>query len=293
MSVYCLFYITEPSSNAETPANGSTATGQSISATTDSWEDVIKKGQNHQVRSLTETDGAAQTSKLKGIKAAGKGAQLNFTKSVRAHSAKGAEVTEQVTPVSLFLRNPKPLGDTSSSTAHDGDVSCSNVTFRKHTREMYLMGKEAGKDNQCLTPRVAVEPFLIEEAPVRDDSQSDWSLSSNGSTFTNNIHLTSYPSKSAELVRPFPPMNPSVDDLDFGSSIGENSDETVYKEIVKKPSYVKPKPCVGGRTTKSREPIPGSEGEKIHRLCPKSLFSELKMSQQDSGFDSPQYLIPK
>ncbi|XP_036432002.1 centrosomal protein of 152 kDa [Colossoma macropomum] len=291
--------VQDLSLNAETSANdhaakvSAAASSQSLSFRTESRENC-KNEQTHQICSVTELECATQKSKLRGIAPAGEVTQLDFKKSVRADGGKGPEVTKQVTPVSPLLCNPKPPGDFASYTTHIDVVSNANVTFRKQSREMYLMGTESGKAKERLTPQVAVEPFLIEEAPVRDNGQSDWSLSSNGSTFTNNIHLTtSYPSKNAEPVRPFSLLNPSVDDLDFGSCLGDNSDVTVYKEIVKKPSYVKPKQRAGLKSTKSREPTPGSEGEKIHRLCPKSLFSELKICQQDSGFDSPLSLIQK
>ncbi|KAL6474318.1 hypothetical protein MHYP_G00178790 [Metynnis hypsauchen] len=285
--------VQDLSLNAETSANdhatklsGATSI-ESLSFRAESQENCEIE-QTHQICSVAESEYATQKSKLRGLAPAGKGPQQDFKKSVRANGGKDPEVTEQLTT------EPKPLGDFASYTAHIDVVSNANVTFRKQSREMYFTGTESGKANERLTPQVAVEPFLIEEPPVRDEGQSDWSLSSNGSTFTNSIHLTSsYPSRNAEPVRPYSLMNPSVGDLDFGSCLGDNSDVTIYKEIVKKPSYVKPKHGAGHKSKKSREPTPGSEGERIHRLCPKSLFSELKICQQDSGFDSPLSLIQK
>ncbi|KAL7867924.1 hypothetical protein SRHO_G00093080 [Serrasalmus rhombeus] len=255
--------------NAENSANdhGTKVSGaasiESLSFRAESQENCEME-QTHQSHSVAESEYATQTSKLKGITPAGKGPQ------VTSKNQRGQMVVK---------------------------------ALRKQSREMYLIGTESGKANERLTPQVAVEPFLIEEAPVRDDGQSDWSLSSNGSTFTNlltssypsrNLFLTSsYPSRNAEPLRPSSLMNPSVDNLDFESCLGDNSDVTVYKEIVKKSSYVKPKQGAGHKSKKSREPTPGSEGERIHRLCPKSLFSELKICQQDSGFDSPLSLIQK
>uniref|UniRef100_W5JZ82 Centrosomal protein 152 n=1 Tax=Astyanax mexicanus TaxID=7994 RepID=W5JZ82_ASTMX len=278
----------EPSINAETSANDHAAKvpGGAQSQSFPVVAEVRKDCRNEQIHhsySLT-----TQAARPRGIDPAGP--QTQDFLSVRPNSAK---TPVHITPLSLHSHNPKLIDDVGSSFKRNSDVN-NAITVRKQSREMFLTGRESGKASDHLTPHVAVEPFLIEEAPVRDDGQSDWSLSSNGSTFTNNIHLTSsYSGKNAQPARPFSLMNPSVDNLDFGSCVGDNSDVTVYKEIVKKPPSLKSQQSAGLKTTKSREPIPGSEGEKIHRLCPKSLFSELKIYQQDSGFDSPLSLIQK
>lgn len=136
-----------------------------------------------------------------------------------------------------------------------------NVTLRKDSREKFMNG------------------FLIEEPPVRDEGQSDWSLTSIGCNFVNKVQLTSsYPEPGKPLL-----INaPLLGGLNLGSSIGESSDITLYKEIV--PPF---NSKVGdGRANKHREPIPGSEDDVL-KSCPMSLFSELKVRQHDSGFDSP------
>lgn len=241
------------------------------------------------LRIPTDTSSANLTAK---IKTAGKAPQPDF-KSVKITAAKGPGVTEPTTPYSLHSAHPKPCCDFASPSTHCSTVGSGNVTLRKHSREEYLMRTEAGKASDPFTPQVTVGPFLIEEAPVRDDSQSDWSLSSNGSAFTNNIYLaSSFPSKNPKPVNTFSLTEPAVDQLDFESTTGDNSDVTVYKEIVKKPSGVKPKKYTGIKMTKSREPIPGSEDETIRKVCAKS-FSQFKICQQDSGFDSPVSLIQK
>ncbi|MCJ8735943.1 hypothetical protein PDJAM_G00253320 [Pangasius djambal] len=282
--------VQEPSSNSrenskvDHPAKVlCAASSQSHSAITKSHK-VCRNEQRQQMNVLAETSSAAQTAKMK---TAGKASQPDF-KSVKTNAANCPEVKEPATPQTL-----KSFCDFASSSAHFSTVGSVNVTLRKHSREEYLMGTEAGKASERFTPQVAVESFLIEEAPVRDDSQSDWSLSSNGSTFTNNIHLTSYSSKNPGPMNSFSLTGPAVDDLDFGRTIGDNSDVTVYKEIAKKPSGVKPKKHAGIKITKSREPIPGSEDEVIRKACPKSLLSQFKICQQDSGFDSPVSLIQK
>uniref|UniRef100_A0A4W4G9E0 CEP152 CEP63 binding coiled coil domain-containing protein n=1 Tax=Electrophorus electricus TaxID=8005 RepID=A0A4W4G9E0_ELEEL len=240
---------------------------QSLPVIPENHEDY-EKNQVRQIHSITETNRDTQTAKLRELKMGFKTSQAGFLGSVRGI-----------------------LGAFASSSVHSGDIGTTNVTLRKQSRDMYLIGNESGK---ALTPQLAADPSLVEEAPVRDDGQSDWSLSSNGSTFTNHVYLTtSYPSKNADAVRLLSVAGPQVNDLDFGSTLGDNSDVTVYKEIVKKPACVKPKRGTSITASKVREPTPGSEEQRIHRLCPKSLFSEFKVRQQDSGFDSPLSQIQK
>ncbi|KAF4081363.1 hypothetical protein AMELA_G00160580 [Ameiurus melas] len=276
----------EPSSNSTENSKvdhkvSCAASSQSHSASTESHR-VCRNEQRQQMKVLAENSSVGQTAKMK---TSGKASQPDF-KSVKTNAAKGPEITEPTTPWPLHHHPPKSFCDFASSHVPFSTVGSFNVTLRKHSREEYLMRTEAGK--------VSEQPFLIEEAPVRDDGQSDWSLSSNGSTFSNNIHLTSsYPSKTPQPVSSFSLTGPAVDDLDFGSTIGDNSDVTVYKEIAKKPFGVKPKKYAGSKMTKSRDPVPGSEDEMSRKACPKSLLSQFKISQQDSGFDSPVSLIQK
>lgn len=276
-----MFIFTETSSNStenskvDRPAKVSCApSSQSHPAKTESHK-VSRNEQRQHWKVLTETGSTTRTPKMK---TAGKASWFNLN-SEKMNAAKGPEVTEP-------LQSPHPKSSCEIG-VHFNTVDSVNVTLRKPSREEYLMGTEAGKASEHFTPRVTVEPFLLKEAPVRDDSQSDWSLSSNGSTFTSNIHLThSYPSKHPDPLNfeSFP--DPTVD-LDFGSTIGDNSDVTVYKEIAKKPPRVKPMKNADVKLTKNRQPIPGSEDEAIRKACPKSLLSQFKLCQQDSGFDSP------
>ncbi|XP_055048827.2 centrosomal protein of 152 kDa isoform X4 [Misgurnus anguillicaudatus] len=213
-----------------------------------------------------------ETAKQKGVKTTSKGFDHDSFKSGMVCGSKDLEMIGQ-------RYQKRTQGSLSSDDGiYNNNVKTSNVTLRKQSREMFLEGFESGRSDQS-----AIKPFLIEEPPVRDDGQSDWSLTSNGSNYVNNIHLTSsYP----EPGKPFLMNGPSLAGLDFGSSIGDNSDITLYKEIIQPLSYSKPNTFIDGRTNKNREPIPGSE-DAVHKLCPKSLFSELKVRQQDSGFDSP------
>ncbi|XP_016373258.1 LOW QUALITY PROTEIN: centrosomal protein of 152 kDa-like [Sinocyclocheilus rhinocerous] len=220
----------------------------------------------HQIYNLKDTNYTSKMAKQKGVRS--KAIEPDSLKSAVVCGSKGTFTVAQVTQKHTHFAH---------DSVFNSDVRTPNVTLRKHSREMFTEG--FGEPS-------SVQSFLIEEAPVRDDGQSDWSLTSNRSNFINNIHLTSsYP----EPGKPF-----SVNGgLDFGSSIGDSSDVTIHKEIVKPHSYAKPNVCVDWRTDKHREPIPGSEGHGVRKMCPKNLFSELKVCQQDSGFDSLLALLQK
>ncbi|XP_077067282.1 centrosomal protein of 152 kDa isoform X2 [Siphateles boraxobius] len=225
----------------------------------------------HQIYCLTDTNYTSMTAKQTAIK----------PKGFEPDSLKSAVICGSKDPLTVGLVTRKHTHFHDS--VFNSDVTTPNITLRKQSREMFMEGFESGRAEPP-----AGKSFLIEEAPVRDDGQSDWSLTSNGSNFINNILLTSsYP----EPGKPFSLNGPSLGGLDFGSSIGDNSDVTIYKEIVQPPSYSKPSVCVDRRTNKHREPIPGSEGHSVWKMRPKSLFSELKVRQQDSGFDSPLALL--
>ncbi|XP_051548227.1 centrosomal protein of 152 kDa-like isoform X3 [Myxocyprinus asiaticus] len=238
----------------------------------------------HQIYSLTETNFPAMTAKQKGIKQTSKGIELESLKSGMPYGPKDTEVVGKVPHNSQKCTQGGFA--TCSKVVDDGifnsDVKTPNVTLRKQSREMFMEGFECGRTDH------SIKPFLIEEDPVRDDGQSDWILTNNSSIFMNNIHLTSsYPQPG----KPFSMNGPSLGGLDFGSTIGDNSEVTVYQEIVKPPS--KPNVCADSRTSKNRGQIPGSEAESVRKMCPKSLFSELKVCQRDSGLDSPLALLQK
>ncbi|XP_016406582.1 centrosomal protein of 152 kDa-like [Sinocyclocheilus rhinocerous] len=229
-----------------------------------------KDKQIHQIHNLMDTNYTSMMAKQKGVKP--KALEPDSLRSAVVCGSKDTFTVAQVTQKQTHFAHNRVFNSV---------VRTPNVTLRKQSREMFMEGFESGK-----TDPSSIQSFLIEEAPVRDDGHSDWSLTSNGSNFISNIHLTSsYP----EPGKPF-----SVNGgLDFGSSIGENSDVTIYKEFVQPTSYSKPNVCADRRTNKHREPIPGSEGHGVQKKCPKSLFSELKVRQQDSGFDSPLALLQK
>ncbi|XP_031688855.1 centrosomal protein of 152 kDa isoform X2 [Oncorhynchus kisutch] len=216
----------------------------------------------------------------------------------------------------LFLSLPPhksshQIGQTSLD-CYRGDFT--NVTLRTQTsRELYLQGAESGRsdDDDFLCHRSNTKPFLVqEELPVRDEGgSSDWSLSSNGSQDGRHVPaVSSHPGRKMETVKPFPLRGPSSAD----DHTTDNSDVTVYKDFVNVQSCAKAStfpsvppqtialtqsvPCMktGSSRSSHREPVPGSEGDWQNqnqfqnRLCSKSLFSELKRSQQqDGGFDGP------
>lgn len=284
---FCKF-ITESSPNLEVTSLKDVVSSQVLSAVTDSNEDH----KTYQLDDQPEISFVPQAVKTKGVKSVAKSSYSDL-KSVKAHRAGGAEGHEQLTSVSLHSVNLTPANEFVSFNVHDSTVKSANVTLRKQSRETFLMGTEVGKASERSTPQVTVQPFMIEEAPVRDDGQSDWSLSSNGSAVPNKLHFSSYHHKKTNLLNMHSLSGHSVENLDFGSHSGNDSDVTVYKEIAKKPTDVKPKLNTHSNISKSREPIPGSDGVKNYRHCSKSLFSEFKMCLKDSGLDSPLPQIQK
>lgn len=124
-------------------------------------------------------------------------------------------------------------------------------------------------------------PLLIQEAPVREEKQTDWSLTSNDSDSGPNA---ARPRRKAEPLRPFSANSASDADIRaLGVAAPDNSDLTVNKEIPKQLPQTENKKA---KKSLAREPIPGSDGDVFSR----PLFSELRQRQQDSGFDSPFYL---
>uniref|UniRef100_A0AAY4CBD0 CEP152 CEP63 binding coiled coil domain-containing protein n=1 Tax=Denticeps clupeoides TaxID=299321 RepID=A0AAY4CBD0_9TELE len=178
--------------------------------------------------------------------------------------------------------DPTHTGDHAAMSSVSGCAfSRSNVTHRNQSREQYLLGTDAGETDDCNSP--GLQPFLIKELPVRDDNPSDWSLTSTSSNLSNQMQSCFFPTRMIEPVKPFSVRPPSTD---FESCLVETSDTTIYKEI-RGPVYFEGKQASSINVKKKREPIPGSEGDRLHKLFPKSLFSGLKVAQQDSGFDSP------
>ncbi|XP_015234467.1 PREDICTED: centrosomal protein of 152 kDa [Cyprinodon variegatus] len=126
-------------------------------------------------------------------------------------------------------------------------------------------------------------PFLVQEAPVRDEKQADWSLASSDSDSGPNVARTSHHRRRVEPLRPL-----TVSEMGaFGGLTPDGSDLTVYQEIPKQTPMTE-KDAQAKRSL-VREPIPGSECENWQQAHFRVLFGELRERQQDSGFDSPTY----
>ncbi|XP_030621163.1 centrosomal protein of 152 kDa [Chanos chanos] len=273
--------------------------GQSVSASAETRDHHTRVEKIHHSPPLTDNDRMTGKAKLSGTKSASKSSHLGHLKTGRLKSPKDSDTKPNISqPLLQSFKHTSLIGSGPSSAqcVFNADTSVANVTVRQQGRETYLPGMESRRSDDRLTGRTTVEPFHIEEPPVKDDGQREWSLSSSsGSDFSHQIPLSSFPGKRTEPVKPFSVTARSAEDLDdFGSLLGENSDATVYKEIVKGPPYSQLKSCTSTGIHGSREPIPGFEGEEVsHRLCSKNLFSELTVHHQDSGFDSPQCLLQK
>ncbi|XP_073329008.1 centrosomal protein of 152 kDa isoform X2 [Pagrus major] len=177
------------------------------------------------------------------------------------------------------LRSYKPSQEMTSPS----QVDFVNVSVRSKNRELYLQGV----DNQPNSERKN-KPFLIQEAPVRDEKRTDWSMTSSDSDTGFQVSRLSYSGGKVEPVKPFSVSAASDSDLgEFGGLTPNVSDVTVYNEIAKKTPHTQT--LNHAKMSTHREPTPGSEAEKQHGVCSRPLFSELRQRQQDSGFDSPFY----
>uniref|UniRef100_A0A671VW88 Centrosomal protein 152 n=1 Tax=Sparus aurata TaxID=8175 RepID=A0A671VW88_SPAAU len=177
------------------------------------------------------------------------------------------------------LRSYKPSQEMTSPS----QVDFVNVSVRSKNRELYLQGV----DNKPNSERKN-KPFLIQEAPVRDEKCTDWSVTSSDSDTGFQVSRLSYSGRKVEPVKPFSVSAASDSDLgEFGGLTPDFSDVTVYNEIAKKTPHTQT--LNHAKMSTHREPTPGSEAEKQHGVCLRPLFSELRQRQQDSGFDSPFY----
>ncbi|XP_028264375.1 centrosomal protein of 152 kDa isoform X2 [Parambassis ranga] len=165
-------------------------------------------------------------------------------------------------------------------------ASPSHVSVRSRSRE--LQGEDSSKAPHHLDSEQQGKPFIIQEAPVRDDKQTDWSMTSSDSVTGFNFPRLSYSDRKVEPVKPFCMSAASAGGMgDFGSLTPDMSDLTVYNEIAKKTPHTETR--VLAKRSTHREPTPGSECETQQGACSRPLFSELRLHQQDSGFDSPFY----
>lgn len=146
---------------------------------------------------------------------------------------------------------------------------------RSKNRDLYLQGGDSSRaDNRPESERQK-DPLVIQEAPVREDKQTNWSMSSSDSN-------TGFHSGKVEPVKPFSASAVR----EFGGLTPDVSDVTVYNEIAQKT----PQMLNRAKMSAHREPTPGSEAERQQSgVCSRPLFSELRQRQLDSGFDSPFY----
>lgn len=136
----------------------------------------------------------------------------------------------------------------------------------------------AGKADKRPASEQQNSPFLVQEAPVRDEMGTCWSSTSSDSDAGFPF---SRPSHRKEPAKPFPV--PAGGTGEFGRLSPDFSDLTVYNEIAQKTPHAQMK------AVSCREPTPGSEAERRQEVCPRPLFSELRQHHQDSGFGSPFY----
>ncbi|XP_030587523.1 centrosomal protein of 152 kDa isoform X2 [Archocentrus centrarchus] len=157
-----------------------------------------------------------------------------------------------------------------------------NVSVRCKSREIYMQGGDSRKaENQNQSKLV-----LIQDAPVRDDKQTEWSMTSADSDTDFQVPRLSYSGKKVEPVKPFSVSSVSASNIgEFGSLSPNVSDLTVYNEIAKNTPHTET--FAHAKRSMHREPTPGSECEKEQGVWSRPLFSELRRCQQDSGFDSP------
>ncbi|XP_065813179.1 centrosomal protein of 152 kDa isoform X2 [Labrus bergylta] len=178
------------------------------------------------------------------------------------------------------LRPLKPSQQMSSSS----QVDFVDASVRSKSRALYQQGvnsKETDSGGQR-------QPFVVQEAPVRDERLADWSMTSSDSETGFQVSRLSHSGRKVEPVKPFSVSSTSASDLgDFGGLTPDFSDLTVYNEIAKRTPHTQN--FLNGKLSSHREPTPGSEGEKQQGVCSQPLFSELRQRQQDSGFDSPFY----
>lgn len=161
-----------------------------------------------------------------------------------------------------------------------------SVAVRSRSRDLHLQPAHSIKEDNRPDSERPLQPFLLQDHPVREEKRTDWSTTSSDSDAGFQVSRLSYSGRKVEPVRPFSVSAASVSDVgEFTGLNPDVSDMTVYNEIVKTaPRTQAPNHA---RMSTHREPTPGSEAGKQSGVCSRPLFSELRQCQQDSGFDSP------
>ncbi|XP_007543176.1 centrosomal protein of 152 kDa [Poecilia formosa] len=181
------------------------------------------------------------------------------------HSEDGSVTKPQTFDSNSFPHKP--------SQSHVGFAS---LSARGKSAEWFLQRGDSSKAELARQSR----PFLVQEAPVREEKQTDWSL-----TDSDSGPNAARPRREADPLRPFSANSASDADIRaLGVATPDDSDLTVYKEIPKQ--SLQTENNKKAKKSLAREPIPGSDGDVFSR----PPFSELRQRLQDSGFDSPFYL---
>ncbi|XP_041075313.1 centrosomal protein of 152 kDa-like isoform X2 [Polyodon spathula] len=183
-----------------------------------------------------------------------------------------------------------------------GDTVSTHVTLRNQSKDMVPKGLDHCQSENCFAAESMSNLFDVQETPVRDGGASDWSAVSLGMKLESNFPPSLYSANKTEPTRKHTTDIPlavssvsNTDDIYMpGTDFVPESHSVTPKcvpDVLSKPkskTYQDPN-AVGLHLpfTKKREPIPGSEVEKVYRLYPNNLFSEITAAQQDSGFDSP------
>ncbi|XP_012779154.3 centrosomal protein of 152 kDa isoform X1 [Maylandia zebra] len=194
-------------------------------------------------------------------------------------------VDEGMKPQNVYTTQPSYKS--SHQTVSPSHMNLVNVSVRCKSREMYMQGGDSRKAETHLDSQRQRKP-VIQEAPVRDEKQNDWSMTSGDSDTDFQVPRLSYSGRKVEPVKPFSVSAASASNIgEFGSHSPDVSDLTVYNEISKKTPDTET--FVHAKRSVHREPTPGSECEKLQEGWSRPPFSELRQRQQDSGFDSPFY----
>ncbi|XP_029910423.1 centrosomal protein of 152 kDa isoform X2 [Myripristis murdjan] len=232
-------------------------------------------------RNQTDVDSDIQAPLQVRTKPLSKAAPLDTALSGKDQTSKEAGLKGQA-----HLPSYKPSRQVMSTS----QVGFASSSLRSKSRDLYLQGGNTVKAGDHFDSERQSKPLLIQDTPVRDERQSNWSIISDDSNAGFQIPTLSYSGRKVEPVKPFSLHAPSpTDPGEFGSFTTDFTDITVYNEITKMPHHNTALnfPCT--KMSTHREPTPGAEGENQQGVCSKALFSELRQHQQDSGFDSPFY----
>uniref|UniRef100_A0A3B4WYJ8 Centrosomal protein 152 n=1 Tax=Seriola lalandi dorsalis TaxID=1841481 RepID=A0A3B4WYJ8_SERLL len=189
------------------------------------------------------------------------------------------------------LRSYKPQQmESSHQVASPTQVDFVTASVMSKNRELYLQGGASSTAVNRLDSEQQSKPFPVQEAPVRDEKRTDWSMTSSDSDTSFQVPRLSCSGRKVEPVKPFSVSAASASDLgEFGGLTPDASDLTIYNEIAQKTPRTQTLNFPSVKMSTHRQPTPGSEAEKQQGVCSRPLFSELRRRQQDSGFDSPFY----